>query len=75
MDGFEPRVFGKAQQQLLVGREKIQDAGEKLRLARRAAQLVGADPGRGQECAELFWVTGNKTQGLNGDMFGGVTGY
>src|SRR6266571_5111537 len=65
------RVFRcKRKQQRLVGREVIEHAEEKLRLARGRADGIGADSGRCQEPAEPLGLAGDETERGNGEIFG-----
>src|SRR5262245_40421702 len=65
------RVFRcKRQQQRLVGREVIEHAEEKLRLARGRADGIGADSGYRQEAAEPLGLAGDETERGNGKIFG-----
>src|SRR5262245_21593682 len=65
------RVFRcKRQQQRLVGREVIEHAEEKLRLARGRADGIGADSGDRQEAAESLGLAGDETERGNGEVFG-----
>ena len=64
------RVFRrKRKQQRLVGREVIEHAEEKLRLARSRADRIGTDSGHRQEAAEPFGLAGDEAERGDGEMF------
>src|SRR5262249_9842448 len=65
------RVFRcKRKEQRLVGCEMVEDAEEKLRLARRRANGIGADSGHRQEAAEPLGLAGDEAERGNGEIFG-----
>src|SRR5262249_45285154 len=65
------RVFPfKRQHQRLPRGEVIEQAEEKLRLARGRADGIGADSGHRQEAAEPFGLAGDEAECGNGKVFG-----
>ena len=73
--GIKPRAVGEGHQETLVAEHMVEDAAKKARLARRVADRVRADAGRGEEGAEPLRFLGDEGKRLNRKRFCRFSGF